>query len=171
MVFINISLNYLQQVVKLLANVTESHFWLALKSHGNCGGFPKTGIKQMSRLCSTRARRKIGKLWACQPTMILEMVVEWVILNTTPKFIKGKWWLGVVRIVSQKGNHTSPLFGLDDLQGFSQLKKIYDSMTNLRIFFDKKTGLVGKGRAVDIVFLDFSKAFNTVSNNVFINKL
>lgn len=50
------------------------------------------------------------------------------------------------------------------------LKKIYDSMTNLRIFFDKKTGLVGKGRAVDIVFLDFSKAFNTVSKNVFIDK-
>lgn len=44
-------------------------------------------------------------------------------------------------------------------------------MTNLRIFFDKKTGLVGKGRAVNIVFLDFSKAFNTVSNNVFIDKL
>lgn len=43
-------------------------------------------------------------------------------------------------------------------------------MANLYIFFKKKTGLVGKGIAVDTVFLDF-KAFNTPSNKVFIDKL
>lgn len=35
-------------------------------------------------------------------------------------------------------------------------------LTSLRISYDEMTGLVGKGRAVDIVCLDFSKAFDTV---------
>ncbi|KAF1508687.1 hypothetical protein FQV19_0005397, partial [Eudyptula minor] len=33
------------------------------------------------------------------------------------------------------------------------------------------TGFVSKGRAGDVVYLDFSRAFNSVSNNVFIDKL
>lgn len=30
-------------------------------------------------------------------------------------------------------------------------------------FFDKKTGLMGEGRIVEIIYLQFSQAFNTVS--------
>lgn len=33
------------------------------------------------------------------------------------------------------------------------------------------TGLVGEGRPVDIAFLDFSKAFDTVSHKIFMYKL
>lgn len=33
------------------------------------------------------------------------------------------------------------------------------------------TGLTDKGRAVDIVYLDFDKVFNTVSHKVLVNKL
>lgn len=33
------------------------------------------------------------------------------------------------------------------------------------------SGLVDEGREVDIFFLDFSEAFNTVSPNIFIEKL
>ena len=44
-------------------------------------------------------------------------------------------------------------------------------LTNLITFDDKMTGLVDEGRAMDIVCLDFHKAFDTVSLKILIDKL
>ncbi|GAB0204749.1 mitochondrial enolase superfamily member 1 [Grus japonensis] len=44
-------------------------------------------------------------------------------------------------------------------------------LTNLITFYDGMTPWVGEGRAVDIVYPDFSKAFDTISNNTLISKL
>ncbi|RMC15974.1 hypothetical protein DUI87_08181 [Hirundo rustica rustica] len=44
-------------------------------------------------------------------------------------------------------------------------------LTNLITFYDQVTHLVDAGRAVDVVYLGFSKAFDTVSHGRLLDKL
>ena len=44
-------------------------------------------------------------------------------------------------------------------------------LTNLEAFYDLMTGWTDEGRAVDIVYLEFSKGFVTVFHNVLVMKL
>ena len=44
-------------------------------------------------------------------------------------------------------------------------------MTNLIAVYDSMTGWVDEGRAVHVVYLDFSMGFQTVSRNILVWKL
>jgi len=114
-----------------------------------------------------------------------EVPEDWRKTNVTPIFKKGKKEdtgnYRPVSLTSIPGKVLEQLILEVIIKQVEEKKVIRSSqhgftkgkscLTNLIAFHDGVTGWVGEGRAVDVVCLDFSKAFDTVSHNILLRKL
>jgi len=114
-----------------------------------------------------------------------EVPEDWRKASVTPVFKKGKKEdpgnYRPVSLTSSPGKVMEQLI-LDVISKQVEEKKVIrcshhgftkgkSCLTNLIAFYDGVTGWVDEVRAVDVAYLDFSKAFSTVSHNILLGKL
>jgi len=121
--------------------------------------------------------QKSGHMW--------EAGKDWKTVSATASFKRdNKDNLGNYRLVSLTsipGNTMKPVIleiiskHIKDQEVTKSIQrgfmKVKSCLTDLMAFYNKVTSSTDEGRTVDFVYLDFNKAFGTVSCNILVDKL
>ncbi|GAB0181743.1 mitochondrial enolase superfamily member 1 [Grus japonensis] len=149
------------------------------KSMGPDGIHPKV-LRETAEVLTKPPSTSYQQSWLTR-----EVPVDWRLENVTPIYQKGwKEDLGnnrpsILTSVPGKGMEQIILsvimWHIQDNQviRLSQhgFMKGRFCLTNLISFYDKVTHLVDEGGAMDVVYLEFSRAFDTVSHSILLEKL